>query len=88
MINDPTGGGGLAPDELTPWAALDATQTPAELEVEAQAAADGESGGPASAVRPRRSSGRPVRAPRRRRRDAYAQGPWQLTRHRGDRTRG
>ena len=40
MIADAAGGGGLSPEELTPWAALDVTPTLAELEAEAQAAAD------------------------------------------------
>ena len=40
MISDAAGGGGLAPDELTPWAALDVAPTLAELEAEANAAAD------------------------------------------------
>ena len=40
MITDAAGGGGLAPDELTPWAALDVAPTLAELEAEARAAAD------------------------------------------------
>jgi hypothetical protein len=38
MTADAAGCGGLAPDELTPWAALDVTPTLAELEAEAQAA--------------------------------------------------
>lgn len=45
MITDAAGGGRLAPDELTPCAALDVTRTPAELKPEAQAAADGEEAG-------------------------------------------
>jgi hypothetical protein len=40
VISDAAGGGGLAPDELTPWAALDVAPTLAELEAEARAAAD------------------------------------------------
>jgi hypothetical protein len=40
MITDAAGGGGLAPDELTPWAALDVAPTLAELEAEARAAAN------------------------------------------------
>jgi putative DNA primase/helicase len=40
MITDVADGGALAPDELTPWAALDGAPTLAELEAEARAAAD------------------------------------------------
>ncbi len=40
MITDPTGGGGLAPDEPTPWAAVGVAPTFAELEAEARATAD------------------------------------------------
>jgi P4 family phage/plasmid primase-like protien len=40
MITDAAGGGGLAPDEPTPWAALDVAPTLAELEAEARATAD------------------------------------------------
>ena len=40
MIADTAGGDRLSPDELTPWAALDVAPTLAELEAEAQAAAD------------------------------------------------
>jgi hypothetical protein len=40
MIPDGAGWDGLAPDELTPWAALDVAPTLAELEAEANAAAD------------------------------------------------